>query len=451
MTNLIEGGAGHNSLSYEYAFGGIYADLSNESVYSKENGGGFDSDADLADATTFDTVRGIEMIYGGYYNDQFRGSTADETFLPGLGNDGVVGGGGRDTVDYSIVDNRFAVVASLATGIVTEFAADPEIGRRSDTVLSTDHIAGISNLTGSSNDDDLTGDDADNVITGGQNDDLLTGNGGADIFVYRDNDGTDTITDFAPGVDRIDLTGVAGHYALSDLDIFQDGANTVISFEPAQGTGFAAFAATEFFGDGIVLENVQTGDLTERDFIFASPPEENQPPVVASANAVVTDEDTTSAPVAIGASDPDGDTLSYAIKSGFEPALGTVAFANGNFTYTPNANANGSDSFTIVIDDGHGRTVEQVVSVTITSGHVGAGAIRRAGGRQRPCRRRHHQCGHRQRHGPGDRRRRWEYAVNGGSFRHRHRRRASRSAATDPRPCWCIRPMPPATSRPTPA
>src|SRR6185437_3369970 len=92
---------------------------------------------------------------------------------------------------------------------------------------------------------------------------------------------------------------------------------------------------------------------------------ENQPPVVAPANAVVTDEDTVSAPVAIGASDPDGDTLSYTLKSGFAPALGTVAFANGNFTYTPNANANGSDSFTIVIDDGAGGTIEQAVSVTI--------------------------------------------------------------------------------------
>src|SRR6185437_10687065 len=359
-TNLIEGGAGYNTLSYEFVFGGIYADLANERVYSKENGGGFDSDADLASASTFDTVRGIEKIYGGFYNDQFRGSTVDETFLPGHGNDGVVGGGGRDTVDYSNAD--YAVVASLATGIVTEFAADTEIGRRSDTVLSTDHVAGISNLTGSSSDDDLTGDDADNVITGGQHDDLLTGNGGADTFVYRDNDGTDTITDFAPGVDRIDLTGVAGKYALSDLNIFQDGANTVVSLEPIQAAGFGP---TEFFGFGIVLENVQMGDLTERDFILASPPEENQPPMVAPANAVVTDEDTASAPVAIGTSDPDGDTLSYTLKSGFAPALGTVAFAHGNFTYTPNANANGSDSFTIVIDDGAGGTVEQAVSVTI--------------------------------------------------------------------------------------
>ena len=361
--NLIEGGAGHNSLSYEYVYGGIYADLANERVYSKGNGGGFDSEADLVDATTFDTVRGIEKIYGGYYNDQIRGSTADETFLPGHGNDGVVGGGGRDTVDYSNAD--YAVVASLVTGIVTEFAADNEIGKRFDTVLSMDHVAGISNLTGSGNDDDLTGDHADNVITGGRHDDLLTGNGGADIFVYRDNDGTDTLTDFAPGVDRIDLTGVVGKYELADLNIFQDGANTVISFEPIQGAGFAAFAANEFFGSGIVLENVQMGDLTERDFIFASRPSENQAPVAALTNTVVTDEDIASAPVAIGASDPDGDTLSYAIKSGFGPTAGTVGFANGGFTYTPNANANGSDTFTIVIDDGHGGRVEQVVSVTI--------------------------------------------------------------------------------------
>ena len=366
--NLIDGGAGYDSLSYEFVFGGIYADLAAERVYFGAFGGGFNGDADLANASTFDIVQGIEKIYGTSFNDQFRGTAADETFLPGLGDDGVVGGGGRDTVDYSIVDNRFAVVASLVTGIVTEFAADAETGTRLDTVLSTDHIAGISNLTGSNNDDELIGDAADNVITGGLYDDVLTGNGGADIFVYRDNDGTDTITDFAPGVDRIDLTGVAGKYALSDLNVSQDGANTVISLEPnaaIQGAALAAFAAAALVGPGIVLENVQMGDLTERDFIFSSPSAPNQAPVAAATNTVVTDEDTASTPVAIGASDPDGDTLSYTLKSGFAPTLGTVTFANGSFTYLPSANANGSDSFTIVIDDGHGGMVEQVVSVTI--------------------------------------------------------------------------------------
>ena len=38
---------------------------------------------------------------------------------------------------------------------------------------------------------------------------------------------------------------------------------------------------------------------------------------------------------------------------------------SGTFTYAPALNANGTDSFTILISDGQGGTAEQVVSVTI--------------------------------------------------------------------------------------
>jgi Ca2+-binding RTX toxin-like protein len=37
-------------------------------------------------------------------------------------------------------------------------------------------------------------------------DNRLTGNGGADTFIFGDDDSTDTITDFKSGVDRIDLS-----------------------------------------------------------------------------------------------------------------------------------------------------------------------------------------------------------------------------------------------------
>jgi Ca2+-binding RTX toxin-like protein len=43
-----------------------------------------------------------------------------------------------------------------------------------------------------------------------------------------------------------------------------------------------------------------------------------------------------------------------------------VSFANGGFVYTPTPDANGSDSFTVLVSDGQGGTTEQVVNVTIT-------------------------------------------------------------------------------------
>src|SRR5262249_27710494 len=94
----------------------------------------------------------------------------------------------------------------------------------------------------------------------------------------------------------------------------------------------------------------------------------NDPPTPPATSPVTTNEDTASIAKAIGASDVDCDTLFYALKSGAPaPTQGSVAFdqANGTFIYTPNANANGSDSFTIQVSDGHGDTVGQAVSVTI--------------------------------------------------------------------------------------
>ena len=56
---------------------------------------------------------------------------------------------------------------------------------------------------------------------------------------------------------------------------------------------------------------------------------------MAATNSVSTAEDSPSAAVAIGASDVDGDSLSYAVKSGAEPSKGAVSFADGGFHRRP--------------------------------------------------------------------------------------------------------------------
>ncbi|NEU06716.1 hypothetical protein GZH53_00165, partial [Flavihumibacter sp. R14] len=76
---------------------------------------------------------------------------------------------------------------------------------------------------------------------------------------------------------------------------------------------------------------------------------------VALNDAYTTTEET---PITIAApgilvndSDIDGDAIT-AIKV-TDPANGTLVFnADGSFTYTPNANFNGTDSFTYKVSDG---------------------------------------------------------------------------------------------------
>ena len=91
----------------------------------------------------------------------------------------------------------------------------------------------------------------------------------------------------------------------------------------------------------------------------------NDAPVVDAAKSVTLNEDGILSSVLIGASDPDGDALKYEVKVGAEPKLGSVTFADGKFTYVPKANANGTDTFTVLVSDGHGGSAEQVVTATI--------------------------------------------------------------------------------------
>ncbi|MEZ8696527.1 Ig-like domain-containing protein, partial [Vibrio lentus] len=79
--------------------------------------------------------------------------------------------------------------------------------------------------------------------------------------------------------------------------------------------------------------------------------------------SVTTDEDT---PVSgsLTATDADNDQLTF--SKGTEPSNGSVLVGeNGNWTYTPDENYNGSDSFTVVVSDGQGGTDTITVDVGV--------------------------------------------------------------------------------------
>ncbi|PSJ38887.1 tandem-95 repeat protein [Allosphingosinicella deserti] len=145
-------------------------------------------------------------------------------------------------------------------------------------------------------------------------------------------------------------------------------ANGSVSFDQAGGTYTYTPSANYNGPDGftILIDDGQGGTAEQVVSVTVTPV--NDAPTAPAAGAVATAEDTASAAQAIGASDIEGDTLSYSLKPGFGAAHGNVSFdqVNGTYTYTPGANYNGPDSFTILISDGQGGTAEQVVSVTVT-------------------------------------------------------------------------------------
>jgi hypothetical protein len=85
---------------------------------------------------------------------------------------------------------------------------------------------------------------------------------------------------------------------------------------------------------------------------------------VASGQAASTTEDTAKA-IALSANDSDGETLSYTIVS--QPQQGTLSGTAPNLIYTPNANYNGSDSFSFKANDGSADSNVATVSISISA------------------------------------------------------------------------------------
>ncbi len=86
---------------------------------------------------------------------------------------------------------------------------------------------------------------------------------------------------------------------------------------------------------------------------------------VGNNNNFITDEDTLYNGQLSG-SDAENDPLSYAIVS--FPSKGSLSLnqSTGAYTYTPNANTNGADAFTFLVNDGQLDSLEASVDISIT-------------------------------------------------------------------------------------
>ncbi|MDD2764572.1 MAG: Ig-like domain-containing protein [Opitutaceae bacterium] len=88
----------------------------------------------------------------------------------------------------------------------------------------------------------------------------------------------------------------------------------------------------------------------------------NQPPMAVD-QAVTLNEDTT-AGVVLGATDADGDPLTYSLTAA--PAHGALSGAAPNLTYTPDTNYHGTDSLKFTANDGQADSNEATVTIAVT-------------------------------------------------------------------------------------
>ncbi|MGI8978866.1 MAG: Ig-like domain-containing protein [Pirellulaceae bacterium] len=219
---------------------------------------------------------------------------------------------------------------------------------------------------------------------------------GQDVFIYTASDGsltsneaTVTITvnptNDAPvatadeyTVDEdsplhVDASGILGN----DSDPDGDALSAVLVSGPASGTltlnsdgSFDYAPGANFNGDDTFVYKASDGSSESAETTVTIHVQGVNDAPVAEADAYVTEEDT---PLTIAApgvlandSDIDGDSLSAILVNG--PAHGTVSLeADGSLTYTPEANFNGSDSFTYKASDGSLESAETTVSITVVS------------------------------------------------------------------------------------
>lgn len=164
--DVLDGGAGTDTASYEDATAGIRADL-------------LKSFANLGDAAG-DRYVSIENLTGSAFDDMLSGNNGRNVLIGGAGADKLLGYGGVDI------------------------------------------------LMGGDGNDQLFGHGGADILIGGSGNDLMDGGaGGPDTFVFAGLWGSDTITSFEAGLDKLDFSDE--HLTLSDLKIAQTTAGVTIS------------------------------------------------------------------------------------------------------------------------------------------------------------------------------------------------------------------------------
>ena len=161
-SDTLDGGSGNDTASYEYATFGVTVSLTSNTGSTGEADG--------------DVLVSIENLVGGNGNDTFTGAA-------GIQANAFDGGAGTDTVSYA--PSAEGVVATLAPSLLLA-----PLAQTNDALGDT--FQNIENLTGTSFDDTLIGNNVANSLNGGIGNDLLEGLGGADIFIG--GTGTDTVS-----------------------------------------------------------------------------------------------------------------------------------------------------------------------------------------------------------------------------------------------------------------
>ncbi len=133
-------------------------------------------------------------------------------------------------------------------------------------------------------------------------------------------------------------------------------AHGTIAFDPFANTFYFSPEA-DFNGSDSAIMLVSDGTTTVEQVVNFTVNAVNDAPVAAELNLALDEDGMIALPVNGGATDVDGDTLTYTVKNGSEPAHGMMVYdpQYDMYVYTPNNDYNGSDSVVMLVSDGTTR------------------------------------------------------------------------------------------------
>ncbi|WP_181902195.1 Ig-like domain-containing protein [Thalassotalea euphylliae] len=261
-------------------------------------------------------------------------------------------------------------------------------------VTVTEDIAKVITLTGSDID---VGDSLSFTVVGQPSHGQLSGSGanltyrpdanyhGSDNFTFKANDGsadsglatvtiTVTNTNDAPLANN-QVVSTAEEttkvITLTGSDIDNDGLNFSIVSQPAHGllTGTAPnityTPSLNYVGNDSFTFKTNDGTADSGLATVAITVTNTNDAPIANDLSVSTAEDTAQVITLTGSDIDVGDSLVYSLVS--QPSHGQLTGSAPNYTYTPNANYYGRDSFTFKANDGSADSGVATVTITITS------------------------------------------------------------------------------------
>jgi Ca2+-binding RTX toxin-like protein len=377
--NELEGLGGNDALD-----GGTGADLmqggDGNDIYFVDNTGDVITEKDHSGLGGIDTVYStisltlsaeVEKLIlqggadlsatGNALANELVGNSGNNILDGQAGADTMRGGGGDDTY---VVDHTGDVVIELANegNDTVRSSLTYTLGDNVENLVLTGTATrdGTGNalanvIVGNAGSNILHGLDGADTIEGGLGADHLYGDGGNDVFLLRKGEfAGDIIEDFSgngtAAGDTILFKGFSSATTLVDLGngnwVVRDGSYEE-AFRIKIPAGQSAVSAGDYSFDGVA-------------------PTGNAAPIASSTgNTANGNEDTVISGILPSGSDPNGDSFTYALVG--TPA-GVTLNPNGNYSFTPSANANGNFAFQYKLVDTHGaESAPQAFNISVAA------------------------------------------------------------------------------------